>query len=1246
MVDRWRRATLAMLTGVLVFACVGLAGLGAQAPGTPARGGAASKGLIVGRVVDANSNAPIPSVIVTLAGAPLGSSIRVLTDSQGRFLFRNVPRGSFTLRATIGANVEGGGFLWAGGLGPQVGPYLNGGYGQQRPGGLLQSLDLADDEQVDDVVIKLWQGGSIDGRVFDEAGEPMVDVLVAAPRLSADGRLQNGPSVRTDDRGAYHFGTLVPGNYVVVVTQVHAAIPAATSDSLASTTNRPLSAKLANTGARNFEGGLAIGSSLIGTVALPNTNALPPVPRIDGLHIYQTTFAPSATSLAMATPVTVSSGEARMGVDVSMTPVRAVAVSGTLADDLGALPNFGVRLFTHEGDARSVPFDLGWTSTDAAGRFVFPLVPPGTYRVVAQRYATTRFGPDVVLPPPGPPRAADRPGASAQQTITVGDQDVTDIALQLGPGVQVSGRVEFRGKRPPVDPRVGLLVFLSPLDPISHSFPPRPYSTPLDAKDGFVMHDVAPGRYIFTVSDTPAAALLSVSVAGKNMTERPIAIETDNLTGVTVEVTDRPAEIAGTVRMRAGSPDPEAGVVLFPTDRTRWPDVRAGARMFRSARVSKTGTFSLKPVLPGEYFIAAIADDATLDFPDAKFLEALAAVATTVRVDATATASLTLTSVAAPVFKAPSPLEHDVATDQITPHGPFADEVPELTGVSAAQVTRTPPVQKSAVTVVVSGVVTTDETPARPLRRAIVTVTATELAGPRQAVTGDDGRFVLADLPPGRYAIVAEKPGYVKTFYGNKRPGGMPATPVAVLAGQPMPDITIRVPPGAVVAGAVRDQFGTPVSGAQVSVKQVAVVKGGRKMSDVPNLRVPFATTDDQGRYRIYGLPPGEYAVFCSLPTMNVGNVRETNSADVDAVLRDLRAGRSAATLQAAPPRLVSLSGGYLPGVPDANSAQLITLAVGEERAGADILIGALRALNVSGTSVGPGGAPMSNIMLVVVNTGTGARIIAGSGGARDGRFALSALPPGRYVLVGRAAENNAGETVEMPYFAETEFVLADQNLSVTLQFERGTTIEGRIVPPAGAAPGAVESVRLGAMPVDGYTAVVPARVVATTRPDGTFTFDGVGPGKWRVTGASLPPNWSLRSAMLGDRDTLDAPLEVRLGQPIADLSVTITDRPTAITGTIFDAAGQPTSEYSMVAFSTDRALWTVPRRVSSVTRLSSDGRFTITGLPPGEYYLAVSADLDPVELSDPAFLESLVAAAIRVAIVEGERKVQDYRIR
>jgi hypothetical protein len=171
--------------------------------------------------------------------------------------------------------------------------------------------------------------------------------------------------------------------------------------------------------------------------------------------------------------------------------------------------------------------------------------------------------------------------------------------------------------------------------------------------------------------------------------------------------------------------------------------------------------------------------------------------------------------------------------------------------------------------------------------------------------------------------------------------------------------------------------------------------------------------------------------------------------------------------------------------------------------------------------------------------------------------------------------------------------------------------------------------------------------VIATTRPDGTFIFDGVGPGKWRVTGASLPRNWSLRSAVLAGRDTLDVPLEIRLGQPVADLVVTMTDQPTELTGTVLDASGRPTSEYSMLAFSTERSLWTTaPRRVSGAARLSSDGRYRISGLPPGEYYLAALTDFDPAQLADASFLESLIPAAAKVTIGEGERKVQDYSIR
>ena len=64
---------------------------------------------------------------------------------------------------------------------------------------------------------------------------------------------------------------------------------------------------------------------------------------------------------------------------------------------------------------------------------------------------------------------------------------------------------------------------------------------------------------------------------------------------------------------------------------------------------------------------------------------------------------------------------------------------------------------------------------------------------------------------------------------------------------------------GAVIAGTVRDQFGVPVASSQVTVKQPIVINGQRRLIDVPNLLVPWATTDDKGRYRIFGRPPGEH---------------------------------------------------------------------------------------------------------------------------------------------------------------------------------------------------------------------------------------------------------------------------------------------------------------------------------------------------------------------------------------------------
>ena len=86
------------------------------------------------------------------------------------------------------------------------------------------------------------------------------------------------------------------------------------------------------------------------------------------------------------------------------------------------------------------------------------------------------------------------------------------------------------------------------------------------------------------------------------------------------------------------------------------------------------------------------------------------------------------------------------------------------------------------------------------------------------------------------------------------------------------------------------------------------------------------------------------------------------------------------------------------------------------------------------------------------------------------GRFKLATVPSGT-----APTDDDLAHTIavgipgtSMPYFAETEFVVTDQDVSgIVLQFERGISITGQIVPPAGTAAGDVARVRLGIVPVD-----------------------------------------------------------------------------------------------------------------------------------------------------------------------------------
>ena len=90
------------------------------------------------------------------------------------------------------------------------------------------------------------------------------------------------------------------------------------------------------------------------------------------------------------------------------------------------------------------------------------------------------------------------------------------------------------------------------------------------------------------------------------------------------------------------------------------------------------------------------------------------------------------------------------------------------------------------------------------------------------------------------------------------------------------------------------------------------------------------------------------------------------------------------------------------------------------------------------------------------------------------------------------------------------------------------------------------------------------------------------------------------------------------------------------------NAANVTTNDGYVIAFSTDRALWTSPRRTTGV-RPDTDGQYRIPTLPPGDYYL-ISTDAQAGQWRDAAFLEALVTRAERVTIKEGEALARDLK--
>jgi protocatechuate 3,4-dioxygenase beta subunit len=203
------------LTGAVVFQGGGVVPIG----GAPARDtppAATGTSVIRGRIIDASNGTPVRKATIRLTGGEIREMRGASTDAEGRYEFKDLPAGRFTLFATKAGYVEIG-------------------YGQTAPFEPGKPIAVGDKQTVEKIDFALPRGAVITGRVLDEYGEPIADAQVMSMRnqFTPAGRrpMMTGRPSTTNDIGEFRLYGLAPGQYFISATYRQMGFGPAATDS-------------------------------------------------------------------------------------------------------------------------------------------------------------------------------------------------------------------------------------------------------------------------------------------------------------------------------------------------------------------------------------------------------------------------------------------------------------------------------------------------------------------------------------------------------------------------------------------------------------------------------------------------------------------------------------------------------------------------------------------------------------------------------------------------------------------------------------------------------------------------------------------------------------------------------------------------------------------------------------------------------------------------------------------------------
>jgi hypothetical protein len=528
---------------------------------------------------------PVPRAVVTLSGPELSRNRGTITDDKGRFRIDELPAGRFTLR------VEKPGFITSV-------------YGAQRPARPGTAVAVKQGEHVANLAVRIWQGAVLTGTVRDPEGRPAAGVAVRAYRNGGTSTqpipvlTNNGAT--TDERGQYRIFGLEPGAYVL---SARSATGQAAAQVL---TDRRVDALLSM-----LQRGQRTGFAATGGDTSDSPRSLAP------------TFYPGTSAIEQAQVLTLQAGAQLEGLDFGLLSIPVSTLTGIVRLPDGSPAARATVRFSRWPRSTvvssfTVPVQSATTGED--GTFSLAQLTPGTYKVTA-RWRSTRPSGGIIDPNEQPKWASTE--------VAVGSTDLSGIALTLGPGALIQGRVTFErdGVEQPVPTNInsvsiGAEALHSGTSLMSAIIKP----------DGSFSMSVLTGEPLRLgvfprgLESTWAvrSALLST---GTDWLDAPLTIDSD--TNLMIAMTTRRSELSGQIRNAGGAAVPDLFVIAFSTDRRFWG---IETRRVQAVRPAADGAFIIKDLPPGEYFLGALVDVDNGDWIRPGFLDPIAAVAVKVTI--------------------------------------------------------------------------------------------------------------------------------------------------------------------------------------------------------------------------------------------------------------------------------------------------------------------------------------------------------------------------------------------------------------------------------------------------------------------------------------------------------------------------------------------------------------------------------------------------------------------------------------